>query len=117
MTEKERNELRFVIETQFRHKFYKDPKFPYLPSMGLTEILHGFGNEEVGFIGVLQLVYIGNGYWKGQWHDEAEYLMQRSLELEDERIVDMSKVLEIHEEKRRQLINEPQKEKIPELLN
>ena len=94
MTEKERNELRFVMETQFRHKFYNDPKFPYLPSMGCTEILQGFGNKEVGFIGVLRLVYIGNGYWKGEWHDD------------------------IFEERRKQFIDGSQEEEeIPELLN
>ena len=118
MTEKERNELRFVMETQFRHKFYNDPKFPYLPSMGCTEILQGFGNKEIGFIGVLRLVYIGNGYWKGEWHDEAKYLIKRSLEIEEERIIDMSKVIDIFEERRKQFIDGSQEEEeIPELLN
>mgnify|MGYP006265749675 CR=1 FL=1 len=55
MTEKERKLWQQAIEVQFRYKLYNDIKFPYLQSLGCQDILQSFGNEEVGFIGVLLL--------------------------------------------------------------
>ncbi len=63
METKQRDELRYVMETQFRYKFYKSPEFPFLPSMGIRHIFQGFEHkaefgsniEDLGFIGILHL--------------------------------------------------------------
>ena len=58
MDDKERKLLQQAMEIQFRHKLYCDIKFPYLQSLGIKDIVQGFGNEEIGFIGVLHLRWV-----------------------------------------------------------
>ena len=53
MDDKERKLLQHAMEIQFRHKLYCDIKFPYLQSLGIKDIVQGFGNEEIGFIGFI----------------------------------------------------------------
>ena len=84
--EKNREELRHAMEVQFRYKFYNDVQFPYLQSLGIRNVLQGFGNEDVGFIGILHLWWVNEdngivydnprkssvpikGVWKSEWLD------------------------------------------------
>ena len=77
------------MEVQFRYKLYNDVKFPYLQSLGCRDILQPFGNEEVGFIGVLHLKWFNEdnnivydnpkewpvtvkGIWKAYWYNTPE---------------------------------------------
>jgi len=56
--ENELQELRKGFEMQFRYKFYRDPKFPFLKSIGIKHVIQGFEHpsDEVGFIGMLHLL-------------------------------------------------------------
>ena len=69
--------LRRGVELQFRKQFYKDPKFPFLPSLGITHILHGFDTGEVS-LGLLHMwwephrsgiTFAKN--WESEWLDNA----------------------------------------------
>ena len=46
MDSKMRDELRFAMNTQFRYKLYRDPIFPFLPSLGIDHIIQGFEHKE-----------------------------------------------------------------------
>ena len=86
MDSKMRDELRYAMNTQFRYKLYRDPIFPFLPSLGIDHIIQGFeAKEELGFVGVLHLWYENNsgelsyqtkdrhfvaGDSKHEWYDE-----------------------------------------------
>ena len=89
MDDKERKLLQQAMEIQFRHKLYCDIKFPYLQSLGIKDIVQGFGNEEIGFIGVLHLRWVNEdnnivydnskewpvkvkGVWKSTWYNTPE---------------------------------------------
>ena len=50
-------ELRVSLEQQFRYSFYRDPKFPFLQSIGIKDVFQAFGsdNDEIGYIGTLHL--------------------------------------------------------------
>jgi len=63
--------LREALEMQFRHQFYKDPKFPFLQSIGIKDVFQSFGSEEFGDIGTLRLYYKDGG-WKSQWFESHE---------------------------------------------
>ena len=61
MDSKMRDELRYAMNTQFRYKLYRDPIFPFLPSLGIDHIIQGFEHkEEKSFVGVLHLWYENN---------------------------------------------------------
>ncbi len=63
--------LREALEMQFRHQFYKDPKFPFLQSVGIKDVFQSFASEEFGDIGTLRLYY-DHKEWKAQWFDSHE---------------------------------------------
>jgi len=69
-------ELRKGMELQFRYKFYKDPKFPFLKSMGIKHIFQSFdAGDEIGFIGILHLWWVKDStgtvtdIWESEWID------------------------------------------------
>ena len=66
--------LRQALEMQFRHQFYKDPKFPFLQSLGIKDVFQSFASEEFGDIGTLRLYYDHKEEtkWKSQWFDSHE---------------------------------------------
>ena len=63
--------LREALEMQFRHQFYKDPKFPFLQSMGIKDVFQSFASDEFGDIGTLRLYY-DHKEWKAQWFNSHE---------------------------------------------
>ena len=63
--------LREALEMQFRHQFYKDPKFPFLQSIGIKDVFQSFASEEFGDIGTLRLYY-DHKEWKSQWFNSHE---------------------------------------------
>ena len=63
--------LRQALEMQFRHQFYKDPKFPFLQSIGIKDVFQSFSSDEFGDLGPLRLYY-ESGEWKAQWFDSHE---------------------------------------------
>ena len=112
MDDKERKLLQHAMEIQFRHKLYCDIKFPYLQSLGIKDIVQGFGNEEIGFIGVLHLRWVNEdnnivydnpkewpvkvkGVWKSTWYNTPEIGKKIIEEIESNSIIDIEKVMEI----------------------
>ena len=112
MDDKERKLLQHAMEIQFRHKLYCDIKFPYLQSLGIKDIVQGFGNEEIGFIGVLHLRWVNEdnnivydnpkewpvkvkGVWKSTWYNTPEIGKKIAEEIESKSIIDIEKVMEI----------------------
>ncbi len=70
--------LREALEVQFRHQFYKDPKFPFLQSMGIKDVFQSFASDEFGDIGTLRLYYDRKEEtkWKAQWFDSHEDVLE-----------------------------------------
>ena len=112
MDDKERKLLQHAMEIQFRHKLYCDIKFLYLQSLGIKDIVQGFGNEEIGFIGVLHLRWVNEdnnivydnpkewpvkvkGVWKSTWYNTPEIGKKIAEEIESKSIIDIEKVMEI----------------------
>ena len=110
MTEKERDMLRYAMETQFRYKFYQDVQFPYLQSLGVDHVFQGFGNEEHGFIGMIHLWWVNEdsgivydhpkkgpvaikGIWKSEWFNTPEQGVLAAQKIEKERIYDEQKLV------------------------
>ena len=110
MTEKERDMLRYAMETQFRYKFYHDVQFPYLQSLGVDHVFQGFGNEEHGFIGMIHLWWVNEdsgivydhpkkgpvaikGIWKSEWFDTPEQGVLAAQKIGEERIYDEQKLV------------------------
>ena len=103
-------ELRHAMEVQFRHRFYNDQQFPFLQSLGIKNVLQAFGNEEIGFIGVLHLWWVNEdngivydnprkcpvkikGIWKSEWFDSPQQGVEAARQIEKERIYDEQKLV------------------------
>ena len=99
MDEKEKKELRFAMDVQFRHKLYNDPAFKYYHSMGFHDIIQGFGSKEVGFIGVLHLKWKSDTTWISEWHDDATYIVEAWEKIQDNWIFDMEKIQNLFKRK------------------
>ena len=110
MTPEERDVVRYAMETQFRYKFYQDIQFPYLQSLGIDHVLQGFGNDDVGFVGMLHLWWVNEdngivydhprrgavhikGTWKSEWFDTPEQGITFAQKIEKERIYDEQKLV------------------------
>tara|TARA_Y100000310_G_scaffold205873_1_gene206232 strand:- start:34 stop:480 length:447 start_codon:yes stop_codon:yes gene_type:complete len=104
-------EVRKGVEQQFRYKFYKDPKYPFLPAMGIKHIFQGFDAEEDGYVGTLHLWYTNesgelsyqtkdknfvSGYWKSRWIDDATEAVETAIELEREEGSLSEKLTQVH---------------------
>ena len=74
MDEIEIQELRKGMEMQFRYKFYKEPQFLFLQSLGIKHVIQGFdAGDDIGFIGILHLWWVPDptgtvtGIWESEW--------------------------------------------------
>ena len=74
MDEIEIQELRKGMEMQFRYKFYKEPQFLFLQSLGIKHVIQGFdAGDDIGFIGMLHLWWMPDptgtvtGIWESEW--------------------------------------------------
>ena len=111
MDSKMRDELRFAMNTQFRYKLYRDPIFPFLPSLGIDHIIQGFEHkEEKSFVGVLHLWYENNsgelsyktkdkhfvaGDWKHEWYDHPEDAVELAMHIQKSRPFDEDKIVKV----------------------
>ena len=92
-----KKELRKGLEQQFRFKLYQDPKFPFLPAMGLKHLFQSFEAEETGYIGTLHLTWTNedgepsywtkdkhfvSGFWKADWIDDPVEAIKEAIECE-----------------------------------
>ena len=111
MDSKQREGLRYAMNTQFRYKFYNQTEFPFLPSMGIRHIFQSFeAPQELGYIGMLHLwwtmedngiVYNNprnfvKGIWHGEWFDKPEEGIERAIQIQKDAIYDMNKLLYVH---------------------
>ena len=114
-------ELRHAMEVQFRYKFYQDTQFPYLQSLGIKNVLQGFGNEEIGFIGILHLWWVNEdnnivydkpretpvkikGIWKSEWLNDPKEAIALAQKLEDEKPYDENKLVQIQQNYVKQMV-------------
>ena len=110
--EKMQGELRHAMEVQFRYKFYNDVQFPYLQSLGIRNVLQGFGNEDVGFIGILHLWWVNEdsgivydnpkkgpiaikGIWKSEWLNHPQDAIALAQKIQDKKPYDEEKLVSI----------------------
>jgi len=90
-------EIRKGLEQQFRFKLYKDPKFPFLHSMGIRHLFQSFDAKEDGYIGTLHLWWSNesgepshhskdkhfiSGGWYGEWINDATEAIELAMECE-----------------------------------
>jgi len=90
-------EIRKGLEQQFRFKLYKDPKFPFLHSMGIRHLFQSFDAKEDGYIGTLHLWWSNesgepsyhtkdkhfiSGGWYSKWIDDATEAIKEAIECE-----------------------------------
>ena len=90
-------EIRKGLEQQFRFKLYKDPKFPFLHSMGIKHLFQSFDAQEDGYIGTLHLWWSNesgepsyhtkdkhfiSGGWYSEWIDDATKPVELAMECE-----------------------------------
>ncbi len=104
-------EIRKGLEQQFRFKLYKDPKFPFLHSMGIRHLFQGFDARENGYVGTLHLWWNNetheptyhtknkhfiNSIWKAEWIDDAAEAIDLAVECERKYNPYAKKLIEIH---------------------
>ena len=104
-------EIRKGLEQQYRYKFYQDPKYPFLPAMGIKHIFQGFDAQEDGYVGTLHLWYTNesgelsyhtkdkefvSGHWKAEWIDDAADAIELAIELERQDGLYSEKLTKIH---------------------
>jgi len=81
-------ELRVSLEQQFRYKFYRDPKFPFLQSIGIKDVFQAFASDDIGYLGTLHLHWTSEdsqieypsekswpkikGMWQSKWFEDHE---------------------------------------------
>ena len=114
-------ELRHAMEVQFRYKFYQDIQFPYLQSLGIKNIFQAFGNDEIGFIGILHLWWVNEdngiiydkpretpvkikGIWKSEWLNDPKEAVALAQKIEDEKLYNESKLVQIHQNHLKQIM-------------
>jgi len=101
-------ELRKGMEIQFRYKFYKDPKFIFLPSLGIKHVFQTFdAGDDIGFIGILHLWWVPQKnknfahIWESEWIDSpiegvrlAKAVSQNKLHDEDKLVASHRKEIQ-----------------------
>ena len=101
----ELQELRKGMEMQFRYKFYKDPKFPFLKSMGIKHVIQGFdAGDDIGFIGMLHLWWVKDStgtvtdIWESEWIDTPQegIALAQAIAQEKRNIYDEEKLVRAH---------------------
>ena len=99
----ELQELRKGMEMQFRYKFYKDPKFPFLKSMGIKHVIQGFdAGDDIGFIGMLHLWWVKDStgtvtdIWESEWIDTPQEGIALAKALAQNKLYDEEKLVRAH---------------------
>ena len=100
----ELQELRKGMELQFRYKFYRDPKFPFLQSIGIKHVIQGFdAGDDVGFIGTLHLWWVPDptgtvlGIWESEWIDSPHEAIELAKSFKKDLLYDEDKLVASHQ--------------------
>jgi len=98
-------ELRKGMEMQFRYKFYKDPKFPFLKSIGIKNVFQAFdAGDEIGFIGILHLYWMPDptgtvtDIWESEWIDTPHEGVALAKAVSQNKLYDEEKLVRSHME-------------------
>jgi hypothetical protein len=101
MTEKDRAELRYSCEYNYKYKLYKEVTAGFLCSLGIRDIFQGFANpqKDGGMIGILHLKWtldIDNetGYFKSIWYDSVEDAAMAAFDIESSKKIDTVKCVQ-----------------------
>ena len=99
----ELQELRKGMEIQFRFKFYKDPKFPFLKSLGIKHVIQGFdAGDDIGFIGILHLWWVSDptgtvtDIWESEWINTPHEGIELAKALAQNKVYDEEKLVRAH---------------------
>ena len=99
----ELQELRKGMEMQFRFQFYKDPKFTFLPSLGIKHIFQSFdAGDDIGFIGMLHLWWVSDStgtvthIWESEWIDTPHEGIALAKAVTQNKLYDEEKVVRAH---------------------
>jgi hypothetical protein len=91
------------MELQFRYKFYKDPKFTFLKSIGIKNIFQAFdAGDDIGFIGILHLYWMPDptgtvtDIWESEWIDTPAEALALSQAISQNKLYDEEKVVRAH---------------------
>ena len=122
-------EIRKGLEQQFRFKLYKDPKFPFLHSMGLKHLFQSFDAQEDGYIGTLHLWWSNesgepsyhtkdkhfiSGGWYSEWIDDATKAVELAMECEKKNNPYAEKLLRAFVKEQERQLEISQKKKLEE---
>ena len=117
----ELQELRKGMEMQFRYKFYKDPKFPFLKSLGIKHVIQGFdAGDDVGFIGTLHLWWVSDptgtvtDIWESEWIDTPHEGIELAKALSKNRVYDEEKLVQTHMKEIQKMAEEEAMKKLRE---
>jgi len=109
------------MDVQFRYQLYQKPEFRYMQSLGIKDIFQGFGNTEIGMIGVLHLYWKEKDVWLTKWYDTPEQGRDAQQKVFDDSPFDREKLMharmrdkEERERKKSMPIEEPEE---PIILN
>ncbi len=106
--------LRKGMEQQFRHQFYKDPKFPFLQSLGITHVLHSFDTGEV-FLGLLHMWWekhsLEPSKWESEWLDDVNDAVTLAKIIEP-KSYDLLKLVNVHKTEMERIEHEQKIRKI-----
>jgi hypothetical protein len=110
-------ELRKAMELQFRYKFYKDPKFPFLKSIGIKHVFQTFdAGDDIGFIGILHMWWVSDptgtvsapegysrdsvatGIWESEWIDTPHEGVALAKAVTQNKLYDEDKLIWAHAE-------------------
>ena len=99
----ELQELRKGMEMQFRFQFYKDPKFPFLKSMGIKHVFQSFdAGDDIGFIGILHLWWVKDStgtvtdIWESEWIDTPHEGIALAKAVSQNKLYDEEKLVRAH---------------------
>ena len=117
----ELQELRKGMELQFRFKFYKDPKFPFLKSLGIKHVIQGFdAGDDIGFIGTLHLWWVRDptgtvtDIWESEWIDTPQEAIELALSLRQNKLYDEQKLVRSHMEEIQKMAEQEAMKKLRE---
>ena len=102
LSEIELQEVRQRMELQFRHTFYRDPKYPFLQSLGVTHVIQSFEVDNVGYIGMLHLWWVPpksphiSPLWESEWIDDPYEGVKLAISLDEKRGYEVHKLREVH---------------------
>tara|TARA_Y100000034_G_scaffold52875_1_gene64971 strand:- start:796 stop:1203 length:408 start_codon:yes stop_codon:yes gene_type:complete len=91
----QKQQLRLETSLQYFNNLKRGSEFPFLPSIGITDIFQAFdASEPHRFLGVLHLKFV-DGEWKKEWLDEPQDGVESILQVRKSKFYDTDKLVGI----------------------